>query len=204
MTSRGNRQRSLVAVATVAFLAVASGCGSAAEEPDPSGASAGTSGTTSESPAPTPTTTVVEPADGGRVKVPGASMRALASYKHLNDYGIVQGWNDGQSSLSFAPSLTQATSLDAFAREWIKEHGGPQVKVRQDDAVAGGKYSAWHVIDTTTDPSQIKHDFGIMFLDSAWLIDITIYLDGVPRTLTEEEQQGVIDSLLATFKTDLD
>lgn len=204
MTSRGNRQRSLVAVAIVAFLAVASGCGSAADEPDPSGASSGPSGSTSESPAPTPTTTVVEPADGGRVKVPGASMRALASYKHLNDYGIVQGWNDGQSSLSFAPSLTQATSLDAFAREWIKEHGGPKVKVRQDDAVAGGKYSAWHVIDTTTDPSEIKHDFGIMFLDSAWLIDITIYLDGVPRTLTEEEQQGVIDSLLATFKTDLD
>jgi hypothetical protein len=204
MTSRGNRQRSLVAVATVAFLAVASGCGSSAEDPDPTGASPSTSGTTSESPAPTPTTTVVEPADGGRVKVPGASMRALASYKHLNDYGIVQGWNDGQSSLSFAPSLTQATSLDAFAREWIKEHGGPKVKVRQDDAVAGGKYSAWHVIDTTSDPSEIKHDFGIMFLDSAWLIDITIYLDGVPRTLTEEEQQGVIDSLLASFKTDLD
>lgn len=204
MTSRGNRQRSLVAVTTVAFLAVASGCSSSAEDPDPAGASSSTSGTTSESPAPTPTTTVVEPADGGRVKVPGASMRALASYKHLNDYGIVQGWNDGQSSLSFAPSLTQARSLDAFAREWIKEHGGPKVKVRQDDAVAGGKYRAWHVIDTTTDSSEIKHDFGIMFLDSAWLIDITIYLDGVPRTLTEEEQQGVIDSLLATFKTDLD
>jgi hypothetical protein len=131
-------------------------------------------------------------------------MRALATYKHLNDYGIVQGWNDGQSSLSFAPSLPQAPSLDAFAREWIKEHGGPKVKVRQEDAVAGGKYRAWHVVDTTTDPSEIKHDFGIMFLDSAWLVDITIYIDGVPRTLTEQEQQGVIDSLLATFKTDLD
>ena len=63
---------------------------------------------------------------------------------------------------------------------------------------------AWHVVDTTTDPSEIKHDFGIMFLDSAWLIDITIYLPGVPETLTEEEQQQVIDSLLASFKTDLD
>ena len=107
-------------------------------------------------------------------------------------------------SLSFAPSLTQAPSIDAFAREWIKEHGGPKVKVRQEDTVAGGEYRAWHVIDTTTDKSEIKHDFGIMFLDSAWLIDITIYVPGVPRTLTEEEQQQVIDSLLASFKTDFD
>lgn len=188
-------------------LTFATGCGSSSEDPEsPPDPSATTSVSTSPSSTsvPTPTTAVVEPADGGRVKVPGASMRALASYKHLNDYGIVQGWNDGQSSLSFAPSLTPATSLDAFAREWIKENGGRKVKVRQDDAVAGGKYRAWHVVDTTTDPTEIKNDFGIMFLDSAWLIDITIYLDGVPRTLTEEEQQQVIDSLLATFKTDLD
>ena len=206
MTSRGNRQRSLVSVAAAATLVLAAGCGSSSDDPEPSDATSTASDTSSESSSAvaTPTSAVVEPATGGRVKVPGASMRALATYKHLNDYGIVQGWNDGQSSLSFAPSLTRATSLDAFAREWIKEHGGPKVKVRQEDAVAGGKYSAWHVIDSTTDPSEIKHDFGIMFLDSAWLIDITIYIDGVPRTLTEEEQQGVIDSLLATFKTDLD
>jgi hypothetical protein len=205
MTSRETRLRPLAA-ATV-LLAFLAGCGSSAADPEPTGdPSEGTSTSTSESPSPVevPTTEVVEPADGGLLKVPGASMHALASYKHLNDYGIVQGWNDGQSSLSFAPSLTRATSLDAFAREWIKEHGGPKVKVRQDDAVAGGKYRAWHVIDTTTDPSEIKHDFGIMFLDSAWLVDITIYIPGVPRTLTDDEQQGVIDSLLATFKTDLD
>ncbi len=188
-------------------LAALAGCASSSGEPDPvDGPTDGTSASAPESsaPVPTPTSTVVEPADGGRVKVPGASMHALSSYKHLNDYGIVQGWNDGRSSLSFAPSLTRARSLDAFAREWIKEHGGPSVKVRQDDAVAGGKYSAWHVVDTTTDPSEIKHDFGIMFLDSAWLIDITIYLPGVPDTLDEDEQQQVIDSLLASFKTDLD
>lgn len=205
MTSRGTRRCSLAsAIVLVTLLA---GCSSAAEDPEPTdGASDGTSVSGSESPTPVelPSTEVVEPADGGLVKVPGASMHALKSYKHLNDYGIVQGWNDSQSSLSFAPSLTQATSLDAFAKEWIKEHGGPKVKVRQEDAVAGGKYSAWHVVDTTSDPSQVEHDFGIMFLDSAWLIDITIYLEAYPETLSEEEQQQVIDSLLASFKTDLD
>lgn len=207
MFSRGNRPVWSIVASTAAVALLAAGCGSSPEDPEPTEEpSAATSASTSDSPSSvtTPTSTVVEPANGGRLKIPGASMRALASYKHLNDYGIVQGWNDGQSSLSFAPSLTMAPSLDAFAREWIKEHGGPKVKVRQEDAVAGGKYRAWHVIDTTTDPSEIKHDFGIMFLDSAWLIDITIYLDGVPRTLTEDEQQEVIDSLLATFKTDLD
>ena len=205
MTSRGTRRCSL-AVAT-ALLTVLAGCGSSGEEPEAGDSPADeSSASTSDSPSPVevPTTEAVEPADGGLVKVPGASMRALSTYKHLNDYGIVQGWNDGQSSLSFAPSLTRAKSLDAFAKEWIKEHGGPKVKVRQDDVVAGGKYSAWHVIDTTTDPSEIKHDFGIMFLDSAWLVDITIYIDGYPETLSEDEQQQVIDSLLATFKTDLD
>ncbi len=206
MTSREARRRSLLAVASAAAVVLVTGCGSSSPEPDPSVPSGSPSVSTSEStsPVPAPTSTVVEPAGGGLVKVPGASMHALTSYKHLNDYGIVQGWNDAQSSLSFAPSLTRATSLDAFAREWIKEHGGPKVKVRQDDAVAGGKYSAWHVVDTTTDPSEIKHDFGIMFLDSAWLIDITIYLPGEPDTLSDDEQHEVIDSLLATFKTDLD
>lgn len=207
MTSRGTRQRSIAAATALAALTLTAGCGSSGDDPDatdPSASSSQTPAEESSAPVTVPSTEVVEPADGGRVKVPGASMRALDTYKHLNDYGIVQGWNDGQSAMTFSPSLTQAASLDAFAREWIREHGGPKVKVRQDDAVAGGKYSAWHVVDTTSDPSQVQHDFGIMFLDSAWLIDITFYLPGVPETLTEEEQQQVIDSLLATFKTDLD
>lgn len=190
----------------MAVLALTAACGGSSDDPDPSPDPSASASTTSEAPSPVPTatSTVIEPADGGLVKVPGASMRALASYKHLNDYGIVQGWNDGQSALTLSPSLTRATSLDAFAREWIRDNGGRKVKVRQDDAVAGGKYSAWHVVDTTSDPSEIQHDFGIMFLDSAWHIDITMYIGGVPRTLSEEEQQEVIDSLLASFKTDLD
>lgn len=204
MTSRGCRKRSLVSVAAVALAVLAAGCGSSSEDPDPSDTPTSATTSDSSSPATTPTTAVVEPADGKLIKVPGASMRALATYKRVTDYGIVQGYNDYQSSVTFSPSLTPAASLDAFAREWIKEHGGPKVKVRQEDAVAGGKYRAWHVVDTTYDRSQIQHVFGIMFLDSAWLIDVRIYLDGDPRPLTEEEQQEVIDSLLASFKTDLD
>ncbi|MCW2736788.1 hypothetical protein [Nocardioides sp.] len=207
MTPRGTRRCSLLAVAAVSLVALATGCGASSADPDPSDSpTKDASASTSESPSPTPsaTSTVVEPADGRLIKVPGASMHALATYKRVSDYGIVQGYNDGQSSVTFSPSLTRAASLDAFAKEWIKEHGGPKVKVRQDDTVAGGKYSAWHVVDTVHDPYEIQHDFGIMFLDSAWLIDIKIYLDGTPETLSEDEQQQVIDSLLASFKTDLD
>ena len=198
----------LAAAAGLAVLALTgctSGSGEGGDDPADPGSSASSS-PTSSAPAPVPTSSapVVEPADGGRIKVPGASMRALSTYKKLNDFGIVQGWNDGQSAVTFSPSLTQASSLDAFAKEWIREHGGPKVQKRQDDAVAGGKYSAWHVVDSTSDPSEIAHRFGIMFLDSAWLIEITIYVPGVPETLTEDEQQAVIDSLLASFKTDLD
>lgn len=206
MTSRAARRRHLAAGAGLAVLTLTAGCasgsGSAAGDPGDGGPTS--SASTSSAPVPTSSAPVVEPADGGRIKVPGASMRALSTYKHLNDFGIVQGWNDGQSAVTFTPSLTQATSLDAFAKEWIREHGGPKVQKRQEDAVAGGKYSAWHVVDTTSDKSEIAHRFGIMFLDSAWLIDITIYVPGVPETLTEDEQQAVIDSLLASFKTDLD
>ncbi|CUR61062.1 exported hypothetical protein [metagenome] len=208
MTSRAARRRHLAAGAGLAVLTLTAGCasgsGSAAGDPGDGGPTSSASTSSAPVPVPTSSAPVVEPADGGRIKVPGASMRALSTYKHLNDFGIVQGWNDGQSAVTFTPSLTRATSLDAFAKEWIREHGGPKVQKRQEDAVAGGKYSAWHVVDTTSDKSEIAHRFGIMFLDSAWLIDITIYVPGVPETLTEDEQQAVIDSLLASFKTDLD
>lgn len=206
MISRGTGRCSLLAVTAVAMLTLATGCGSS-NSPVPADDPTGTpSASASESPSsvPAPTTSVVEPASGGLVKVPGASMHALTSYKHLNDYGIVQGWNDGQSALTFRPSLSPKKSLDGFAREWIRDNGGSKVNVRVDDAVAGGKYSAWHVVDTSSDPTEISHEFGIRFLDSAWLINITIYLDGYPDALNEDEQQEAIDSLLASFKTDLD
>lgn len=207
MPFREALRRLLLPAGAVVAIALVAGCGSSSPDPEPSGSpSDGGSASASESspPVPTPTSTVIEPADGKLIKIPGASMHALPTYKRVSDYGIVQGYNDGQSSVTFSPNLTRATSIDAYAREWIREHGGRKVKVRQEDAVAGGKYTAWHAVDTTSDPAEIKHYFGILFLDSAWLIDIKIYLDGDPQPLTEDEQQEVIDSLLASFKTDLD
>lgn len=203
MTSRGPGHRRLVACLGVAALALAAGCQSGAGGAT-DGPADGTSTSSLPVPVPTSSTPVVEPADGKLVKVPGASMRALPTYERTSDFGIVQGYNDGQSSLTLSPSLTGAASLDAFAKEWIREHGGPKVQVRQDDAVAGGKYSAWHVVDSTSDPAQLEHTFGIMFLDSAWLVTIRVFLEGFSEPLSEDEQQAVIDSLLASFKTDLD
>lgn len=204
MTSRGERVRVVAACAGLVAV-LASGCQSTEDGPgaDPSSGSSPSS-SPSSSATPTPTSTIVEPADGPRIKVPGASMRGLATYTRNSDFGIVQGFRDGQSGVTLAPALTDAASLDAFAKEWIRQHDGPKVQVRQDDAVAGGKYTAWHVVDETTDPQYRVHTFGVMFLDSAWTITIRHNLDGVPQPLTDDEMQGVIDGLLASFKTDLD
>jgi hypothetical protein len=203
MTSRADRpRRALSTAVAVGVLAVTAGCQSS------SGESAGepTTGTPTTSttpvPVPVPSTPVVEPADGKVVKVPGASMRALRSYKRVSDYGIVQGYNDERSALTLSPNLTLAKSLDGFAKEWIRAHGGPRVMERQDDVVVGGKYNAWHVIDSRDDNEE-SHYYGVMFLDSAWLINIAIY-QGDPWSLTPEEGDEVVASLLAAFKTDLD
>lgn len=208
MTSRGPRHRRLAAGLGVAALVLTAGCqsGSDAAGGDPAADPSGSPSSTSSAPVPEPSESVptFEVAENKTIKVPGASMHPLATYKHLVDYGIVQGWNDGQSAVTFVPEVNRAKSLDAMARSWIRRNGGPKVQVRQDDAVAGGKYSAWHVLDTKSDPVQEKHTFGILFLDSAWLIEITIYEDGTPEALTDEEAEGVIATLLGTFKTDLD
>ncbi|GAA1926428.1 hypothetical protein [Nocardioides hwasunensis] len=202
MTARVGHRRWLAASVSVLALLAATGCQSSDE---PSGADTSSSSPTpTPSPTPTATSTVVEPADGPLVKVPGARMRGLSTYTRNSDFGIVQGYRDGQSGLTLAPALTDAASLDAFAKEWIRDHDGPKVQVRQEDAVVGGKYSAWHVIDETTDPQLRTHTYGVMFLDSAWLVIMRHNLDGVPEPLTDDEMQGVMDRVLLTFKTDLD
>jgi hypothetical protein len=203
MTSRAVRPRlALSAALAVVVLTGATACqsssGGSATEP----ATDTPTTSTTPTPVPVPSTPVVEPADGKVVKVPGASMRALRSYKRISDYGIVQGYNDEQSALTLSPNLTLGKSLDGFAREWIREHGGPKVMKRQDDVVVGGKYNAWHVIDSR-DKTEESHYYGVMFLDSAWLINIAIY-QGDPWSMTPEEGEEVIASLLASFKTDLD
>lgn len=212
MLARGTRLRPLVA-AGLAVAVLASGCGSSgdgADDPaDPaSGAASGSSSPSesqSESPEPIEgLPTSYPPADGPRIKVPGASIHALSTYRHITDYGVLQGWGDGQSSVTFLPDVNVATSLEAFERDWVQDSGGPKKQVAQEEAVAGGKYRAWHRLDTTSDPVQEIHTFGILFLDSAWLIRITFEKRGFPEPLDEEGQQEVIGRLLASFKTDLD
>lgn len=204
MTSRGARQRWIVSCLGVGVLALTAGCQSSSGQAGDEPADAATSSTSSPTPTPEPTseTPTVEPADGVLIEVPGASMRALPTYKRVADYGIVQGYNDQNSALSLSPSLTRAKSLDAYAKEWARAHGGPKRMKRQDDVVVGGQYNAWHLIDQQ-DPTEVSHYYGVMFLDSAWLINIAIYT-GDSWSLSEEEGQQVIDSLLASFKTDLD
>lgn len=203
MIPRGARRR-LASTAGMVCLALTAACQSSADDAEAGSAATatGSPSTTSPAPVPVPSTPVVEASDGKVVKVPGASMRALRSYKRVSDYGIVQGYNDEQSALTLSPNLTEGTSLDAYAREWIRDHGGPKVMQRQDDVVVGGKYNAWHVLDRR-DPTEESHFYGVMFLDSAWLINIAIYR-GDPWSLSREEGEEVIASLLASFKTDLD
>jgi hypothetical protein len=196
MMSREDRRRWLVSGAVVALVAVGAGCQSSGEPP--AEASGNSSSPTSPSaPVPTSESPTVEPADGKVVRVPGATMRALPTYKRVADYGIVQGYNDDKSALSLSPNLTRARSLDAYAKEWARAHGGPKVMQRQDNVVVGGQYNAWHLVDQR-DPTEVSHYYGVMFLDSAWLINIAIY-SGDSYSLSEQEGQQVIDSLLATF-----
>ena len=204
MASRGTCQRWIVSCISLGVLALTAGCQSSPGEAsdEPSGESSASTSSSSPSPVPTSDTPTVEPADGVLIEVPGATMHALPTYKRVADYGIVQGYNDDKSALSLSPNLTRAKSLDAYAKEWAAAHGGPKRMQRQDDVVVGGKYNAWHLIDQK-DPTEVSHYYGVMFLDSAWLINIAIY-QGNPDSLTPEEGEEVIASLLASFKTDLD
>jgi hypothetical protein len=200
MPSRGTRHRWIVSCVSLGALVLTAGCQSSSGEAsdDPSGEPTAATSSSAPSPVPTSETPTVEPADGELIEVPGATMRALPTYKNVADYGIVQGYNDDKSALSLSPMPTGAKSLDAYAKEWAKAHGGPKRMERQDDVVVGGKYSAWHLIDKK-DPTEVSHYYGVMFLDSAWLINVAIYT-GDPWSLSEEEGQQVIDSLLATFE----
>ena len=200
MASRGTRHHRVASCVGVGLLVLTTGCqsstGEAGEEP-----AGGTPSSTSSSPSapvPTSSTPAVEPADGPLIEVPGATMHALPTYKNVADYGIVQGWNDDRSALSLSPYPTSAPSLDAYARQWARAHGGPRRMERQDNVVVGGQYSAWHLIDQK-DPTEVSHYYGVMFLDSAWLINVAIYT-GDSYSLSEDEGQQVIDSLLASFE----
>lgn len=160
--------------------------------------------TTSETSSPTGSVTVpepteaVEPADGVLIDVPGATMHGLKGYRTVADYGLVQGYGDDQSSIILAPNLTKATSLDGFAKDFTKGFRGEGVTKRLDNAVVGGSYNAWHMLDEK-DPTMEVHIFGVMFLDGAWTIEISFYNNGKPEPLTETEREATMASMLATF-----
>lgn len=204
MTSRGIR-RVLATIAAFGLLSGATACqdssagdpATGTEESSATTAPAEPSETSSpELPEPTST---AEPADGVLIDVPGATMRGLKTYSRLADYGMIQVYRDGQSSLLLAPNLTKAKSLDAFAKDFQKGYRGEGVTKRLDNAVVGGAYSAWHMLDDD-DPQVETHIYGVMFLDGAWAIEITFANDGQPRPLMQEERDEVTASLLATFE----
>lgn len=194
------RRRLLPAVATVGVVLLAStGC------QDPSGSGPATGARTSSSsptsaetpsvPAPTPT---AEPADGVLIDVPGATMNGLKGYRSIANYGLVQGWGDRQGSVIISPNLTKARSLDAWAKEYVRERSVKREPRRLENGVVAGKYTAW-VIEDTVDPLIDNTIYGVMFLDGAWTIDFGFYEDGQPEPLTEVERQVAIESMLATF-----
>ena len=198
MTSRGNRRLYAVLVAA-AMLAATTSCASGSDgssgsdDPAPSPTS---SSPTVRVPTPTPT---VEPADGPLIKTEGAAIRGLPTYRRISDYGIVQGYRDDQSALTFGAALSDKKSLDAFARQQreISEH--PDDLERLDDVVVGGKYNAWHMLDTG-DPEEEIHLFGVLFLGGSWIIEFRFYERGRPEPLTAEERESTMASVLATFE----
>ena len=181
--------------------------GTACQDPVASGGGATESpaaSPSSTSPAETPVvsepTPSIEPADGPRIEVPGASMRGLKGYRRVSDFGVVQGWGDRQSDVVLAPNLTLTRSLDAFAKEFTRDLVGTRHATRQPDAVVGGQYSAW-VVTSDKHPGLDLRYYGVMYLDAAWTITFSFRDDAEPRPLTVEERQEVIDRILATFET---
>ena len=205
MTSRvwGRGSVGSVVPVAVALVLLLAGCSSAGEDtPSPSGGE--TSATTSPSPsvAVPESTPVVEPADGPVIRTENATIRGLKGYKRVSDFGVVQGYRDDQATLTLAPGYTDKPSLDAFARQQIRVSKVPRAMKRVDDVVVGGKYNAFHLLDSTESDVYEKHVFGVMFLNGSWTINLNFYErdvgNGTP--LDADERQEVMDRILASFE----
>ncbi|WP_210650261.1 hypothetical protein [Nocardioides sp. SYSU D00065] len=203
MTSRMSLRRAPT-VAGAVLLLLLTGCGSGSDDAGAEGPSGGETSTTAsgspspsvEVPSPPPT---AEPADGPLIRTEGATIRGLKTYRRVSDFGVLQGYRDDQSALSFLPGYTDAPSLDAFARQYKRVATDGNRLERVEDVVVGGEYNAWHMLDRS-DPTEEGHVFGVMFLDGSWTIHISFYEQGEPRPLDEQERQEVIDSILASFE----
>ena len=204
MTSRGTGRR-LGAVISAALLVLVAGCGADPEGDGPGAADGTTSPSSSPPTVRVPTSTpVVEPADGPLIKTEGATIHGLKGMKRISDYGVLQGYRNDQAHVSFIRGFSDKPSLDAVARQHkrILLERLPRGSVtRVDDVVVGGKYNAYHFLDTS-DPTEENHIFGLMFLNGSWEIYIGYYDDGIGdvEPLTAEEREEATASILASFE----
>ena len=198
MFSRGKRRTRASGIAAASLLVLLAGCSADAGGPGTGGDSPESPTTSASVPVPPPTATV-EPADGPLIKTEGATIRGLPTYRRVSDFGALQGYRDDQSTVTLLPGYTDVKSLDAFARQEVRTSNHPDALERVDDVVVGGKYNAFHFLDTS-DPNDETHVFGLMFLDGSWIIKMSFYERGEPRPLTAEERQQVMDSILASFE----
>lgn len=200
MFSRGKRRVRASGIAAASLLVLLAGCASDAD-PD----TGGTGGDSPETPTVSssvrvpPPTAAVEPADGPVIRTEGATIHGLPGYRRVSDFGALQGYRDDQSTVTILPGYTDVKSLDAFARQEVRTSNHPDALERVDNVVVGGKYNAFHFLDTS-DPNDETHVFGLMFLNGSWIIKMSFYERGRPRPLTAEERQQVMDSILASFE----
>jgi hypothetical protein len=138
------------------------------------------------------------------IRTEGATLRALKGMRLVSDYGVLQGYRNDQVHLTFLPGYTDKPSLDVFARQYerVVEVGDGDILERVDDVVVGGKYNAFHMLDTS-EPTEENHIYGLLFLDGSWTIHIGFYNEEVGvdvPPLTAAEREEVTASILASFK----
>ena len=205
MTSRVSWRRGR-AVAGAALVLLVSGCGSGSDDSEAGDSGGETSSPTTPSPSVRvpPAEPAVQPADGPLIKTEGATIRGLKGMKRVSDYGVLQGYRNDQVHLTFLIAYSDKPSLDAAARqhERIVEKRAGDVLERVDDVVVGGKYNAFHFLDTS-EPLEENHTYGLLFLDGSWTIHIGFYNEEVGvdvPPLTAEEREEATASILASFK----
>lgn len=194
---RASRYRPAVLIAglTAATVLPLTGCGSpTSSTPEPAPASPTV-------PVPTPTT-YVEPADGPRIVTEGAYIHGLKGMHRTSDFGALQGWRDDQVHITLIRGYGADPSLDTFARSELRilRERLPKVKRVEDVVIGGGKYNAFHLVDSS-DPTEENHVYGSMFLNGSWLIFIGFYNDevGDSHVLTPEEREETTARILASF-----
>lgn len=185
----------MCAIATCGAVLILSACQSQGSDGNTQQSSTSPSPTTSLTvPSPTP---YVEHAQGPTIKVIGARMRGLKSYRFDSRIPIVARYGDEQSAVTFAPTF-DFRSLEAMARSETRTRASWSKYTRLEDVVVGGgQYRSYHILDTG-DPLVEKHLYGVRYLYDGWKIKFS-FPEDIPDPLTDEERQEVMDSILVTF-----